>query len=132
MKVQHHTQIPSEAVTMEGASKCHVRYLIGPLDLAPNFAMRQFTVEPGGCTPKHLHAYEHEIYILEGQGEALEGTISRPLIVGDVVYVAPDEVHQFRNTGDVPLIFLCLIPNSSNGKQVTVVPESPNNLSSCC
>ena len=41
----------------------------------------------------------------------------------DVVLITPDEVHQFKNTGDVPLQFLCLIPNSATGKQVTVVPE---------
>jgi len=29
---------------------------------------------------------------------------------GDVVFVPPDELHQFRNTGDGELRFLCLIP----------------------
>jgi mannose-6-phosphate isomerase-like protein (cupin superfamily) len=40
-----------------------------------------------------------------------------------VVFVQPDEIHQFRNTGATPLKFLCLIPNSATGKQVTVAPE---------
>ena len=30
---------------------------------------------------------------------------------GVAVYVAPDEIHQFRNTGSGPLKFLCLIPH---------------------
>ena len=34
---------------------------------------------------------------------------------GDVVYVGPDDVHQFRNTGDTPLKFLCLIPHPLRG-----------------
>ena len=113
MKVQHHTQTPSEAVDMEGASGCHVRWLIGAKDTAPNFAMRQYKIEPGGYTPKHFHPYEHEVYILEGEGEVLDGNEPRKLATGDVVYVAPDDVHQFRNTGDAPLLFLCLIPNSA-------------------
>ena len=52
-----------------------------------------------------------------------EGDTPHPLKPGDVVLITPDEVHQFKNTGDVPLQFLCLIPNSAAGKQVTVVPE---------
>ena len=42
---------------------------------------------------------------------------------GDVVYVAPDDKHQFRNTGSTPFKMLCLIPNSATDKKVTVVPE---------
>ena len=64
-----------------------------------------------------------EVFVLEGEGMVLEGDRQHPLRTGDVVYVQPDEVHQFRNTGDEPLRFLCLIPNSAVGKQVTVVPE---------
>jgi oxalate decarboxylase/phosphoglucose isomerase-like protein (cupin superfamily) len=40
-----------------------------------------------------------------------------------VVYVKPDEVHQFRNTGSKPLKFLCLIPNSGMAPTAPVAPE---------
>jgi len=53
----------------------------------------------------------------------VDGDQEQPLSSGDVVYVAPNDVHQFRNTGDSPMRFLCLIPNSATGKQVTVAPE---------
>jgi quercetin dioxygenase-like cupin family protein len=108
---------------MEGAQGCQVRWLVTEQDGAPTFAMRQFEVAPGGCTPRHHHAYEHEVYVLEGQGVVYEGDRPQPLTAGDVVLVKPDEVHQFRNTGEGPLRFLCLIPNSATGQQVTVVPE---------
>jgi quercetin dioxygenase-like cupin family protein len=97
--------------------------LIGEADCAPNFAMRQFEVAPGGHTPRHSHPYEHEVFVLEGRGVVLEGNVPHPLRGGDVVYVRPDELHQFRNTGDLPLKFLCLVPNAALGKQVAVVPE---------
>jgi oxalate decarboxylase/phosphoglucose isomerase-like protein (cupin superfamily) len=32
-------------------------------------------------------------------------------------------VHQFRNTGQAPLKFLCLVPNSSASQPVTMVAE---------
>jgi quercetin dioxygenase-like cupin family protein len=122
MKVTHHTEIELQTVDMPGASKTKVRWLIGPPS-APNFAMRQFEIEPGGHTPHHHHDYEHEIYVLEGTGTVLDGDQSHPLKPGDVVYVQPNDVHQFRNTGDGTLRMLCLIPNSATNKQVTVVPE---------
>jgi quercetin dioxygenase-like cupin family protein len=75
--------------------------------------MRQFEVGPGGHTPKHHHPYEHEVYVLAGQGEIYEGDSPHAIEAGDVVFVEPDEVHQFRNTGDSPLKFICLVPNSA-------------------
>ena len=123
MNVEHHTKTALKEVDMEGATACQVRQLVGENVNAPNFAMRQFEIAPGGHTPKHFHPYEHEVYILDGAGEVLDGESPRSITAGDVVYVAPDDVHQFRNTGDEPLRFLCLIPNSAVGKQVTVVPE---------
>jgi quercetin dioxygenase-like cupin family protein len=85
--------------------------------------MREFEVEPGGHTPKHFHNYEHEIYVLDGRGVVVDGDEERPLNPGDVLLVSPNDVHQFRNTGSETLRFLCLIPNSAAGRNVTVVPE---------
>lgn len=123
MQVKKLTEVPASEVTMEGASKCQVRWLIGEGDKAPNFAMREFEVKPGGHTPKHFHDYEHEVYVLAGKGTIVDGDAERPLTAGDVVFVAPNDVHQFRNTGAEPMRFLCLIPNSATGKNVSVVPE---------
>ena len=132
MNVSHYEQSPSQSVQMDGARGCHIRWLIGEAQGAPNFAMRQFAVEPGGYTPRHCHPYEHEVFILEGTGTVSEGDRVHALRPGDVVFVKPDEVHQFRNTGDQRLKFLCLIPNTAAGKPVTVVPECAVKPESCC
>jgi quercetin dioxygenase-like cupin family protein len=123
MKVSHSEEVEAQRVEMEGAEGCTVRWLVGEKDGAPTFAMRQFVVEPGGHTPRHHHDYEHEVYVLEGNGAVVEGEQLHPLKAGDVVLVMPDEVHQFRNTGQTPMKMLCLIPISATGKQVTTVPE---------
>lgn len=123
MKVQACHKVESNAVEMEGAEGCRVRWLVGEADGAPNFAMRQFEIAPGGHTPRHSHPYEHEVYVLEGAGVVVDGDAERPLAAGDVVFVAPDDVHQFRNSGAQTMKFLCLIPNSAAGKKVTVAPE---------
>ena len=123
MKLKRSSDVPQKPVEMEGATGCQVRILVGSEEQAPNFVMRQFEVAPGGHTPRHFHSYEHEIYVVAGQGVVVDGDREIPLNEGDVVFVAPDDVHQFKNTGDAPLKFLCLIPNSATGKQVTVIPE---------
>lgn len=126
MKVTRTVDVEEKQVEMEGASGCTVRWLVSEGDGAPNFAMRQFIVAPGGHTPRHHHPYEHEVYVLEGEGVVFEGDQPHPLKAGDVIFVKPDEVHQFQNTGVEPMKFLCLIPNSAAGKSVTVVPECGN------
>jgi quercetin dioxygenase-like cupin family protein len=111
MKVVQYEQVDSAPVDMDGAVGCRIRCLIGPDDAAPSFSMRQFEVAAGGHTPKHAHAYEHEVFVLEGQGSVLDGDVQRPLRPGTVVYVPPNRVHQFSNTGASALKFLCLIPH---------------------
>ena len=123
MKLTHYEQVEKQPVNMEGATGCSVRQLVSERDGAPNFAMRQFEVAAGGHTPRHFHDYEHEVFVLEGAGEVSAGDERFPLRAGDVLLVKPNEVHQFRNTGEQPLKFLCLIPNSATGKNVTVAPE---------
>ncbi len=123
MKVQSSESVELQKVTMEGSSGCQVRWLLSREDGAPSFAMRQFEVEPGGYTPRHHHPYEHEIYVVDGRGEVYEGDTAYPIQAGDVVLVKPDDVHQFKNTGERPLKFLCLIPNSADNRPLAERPE---------
>ena len=123
MKVDRAAKVNSQSVMMDGANGCSVRWLINDTDGAPNFAMRQFAVEPEGHTPKHSHPYEHEVYVLSGSGIVLEGDEEHPIAAGDFIYVGPDEIHQFRNTGTAPLTFLCMVPHIPEGTPVNTLPE---------
>lgn len=123
MKVTAYQSVEQHKVDMPGSKDCQVRWLIGPRDGAPNFAMRQFEVAAQGFTPRHSHPYEHEVFVLEGQGTVYEGDRAHPIQAGDIIYVAPDEVHQFRNVGSGPLKFLCLVPNDSQNKPISQAPE---------
>ena len=109
MKIFHYTSIEAEEVPSP-AEGVKVRWLITEKTGAPNFAMRHFLVEPGGSTPFHTHPWEHEAFILSGSGIVISNEGERPIKEGDVVFVPPDEEHQFRNTGEEELKFLCLIP----------------------
>lgn len=108
MKVYSSTSIPVEQV--EHGEGVQIQWLIDQKQGAPNFAMRLFEVQPGGSTPFHSHGWEHEVYILEGEGVVKESGKENPLKAGDVAFVTPDEEHQFANTGAGPLRFICVVP----------------------
>ena len=110
MKIIRSTEVAASQVTAEGVQAATIRELITDREGAPTFAMRLFEVEPGGHTPFHSHAWEHEVFILDGSGQLVVAGQSHPFSAGDAVLVSPDEEHQFRNNGDQTLRFLCLIP----------------------
>jgi len=95
----------------EGSSKLTVRWLITKEFGAPNFAMRLFEMESGGNSPFHAHAWEHEMFVLDGEGVVVSAEGQKPIRSGTVVFVPPDEKHQFKNTGKKTLRFLCLVPH---------------------
>lgn len=117
MKHSHYKDIALEEVTMEGAKKVKIRWLIAEKDGAPNFAMRMFEVEPGGFTPYHAHEWEHENFIVEGEGHLTTEEGEIPFKTGDVLYVEPHLKHNYVNTGASVLKFLCLIPHDKPKKQ---------------
>ena len=110
MKVFDYKEVAAEEVKMEGAKEVKVRWLIAKKDGAPNFAMRLFELAPGGYTPLHIHDWEHEVFILEGEGLVADGEKETRIKSGSVIYVVPNEKHQFKNTGSEVLKFICLIP----------------------
>ena len=94
----------------DGASKLKVRLLITKDIGAPNFAMRLFEMQPGGYSPLHTHDWEHEVFILEGEGTVIGKEGEKEFKPGDAVFVPPNEKHQFKNTGKKLVKFICLVP----------------------
>jgi len=86
---------PSEEVP--GAIKHEV---ITAEDGAPNFAMRVFEVQPGCSSPFHTHPWEHEVFVLSGQGVVKSEQGETPVTEGSIIYIAPEEKHSLINKGD--------------------------------
>ena len=110
MLVKKYQEVPEEKVGAEGAQGAWIRWLVSDKEKAPCFAMRQFRIEKGGSTPFHSHEWEHEMYVLEGEGAAVSQEGEKPLSRGVFMYIAPGEKHQFVNRGEGELHFLCMIP----------------------
>jgi quercetin dioxygenase-like cupin family protein len=95
----------------EDGLKSITRYiLIGEKEKAPNSIMRYFRVEPNGHSRLEKHPQEHEVIVLHGKGKVQIGEEITEIIPFDVVYIEGNEIHQFSNTGDEALGFLCIIP----------------------
>jgi quercetin dioxygenase-like cupin family protein len=87
------------------------REVITARDGAPSFTMRVFEVEPGSATPDHSHPWEHEVFVLSGEGVVRGKEGETTINKGSVVFIAPGEQHCFFNTGSHVLRFICVIPN---------------------
>jgi len=111
--VSHWTDIEASPVDMEGARDALKRLVLGPADGTPLMALRVFTLAPGGYTPYHSHPYEHMNVVLEGRGALRVADSEQPVALtpGAMALVPPDEMHQFRNTGDSDFSIVCLVPN---------------------
>ncbi len=74
------------------------------------FHVRYFEIAPGGNTTLEHHVHEHVVLVFRGRGEVRLGDAVHALGFGDAVYVAPNEVHQLRNTSkEEPFGFLCMV-----------------------
>ncbi len=110
MKVEKSSNISKWSVELDGAKDVEIRWLISKDDGAENFAMRMFELQPGGHTPLHTHAHEHEVFVIEGQGVFVCEGQEHEFGTEYVLFVPPNTEHRFKNTGDSLLRMLCLIP----------------------
>lgn len=107
MLSREYRDVPRELV---GEDKS-IRWLIGESEGAPNFAMRLIEFEPGAVFETHQHPYEHEIFVVEGEGVAHTPDGEERMHPGVALYVPPGQPHGYRNVGQETLRFICVIPH---------------------
>jgi quercetin dioxygenase-like cupin family protein len=110
LKIADSKLIDAEEVTTEGAEQVTIRWLISKHDGATRFQMRLFEIGAGGKTPLHTHEWEHEVYILSGEGKLIFEGEENEFSAGYFTFVPEGREHSFVNTGSEPLRFLCMVP----------------------
>jgi quercetin dioxygenase-like cupin family protein len=109
-KVTHYTNVPAQTYG-DSAPGTAIRWLIDDEhDGAPVYSLRMIEVGSGGHTPLHAHPFEHENFIVEGEGRVWIDGEWKPLKPGDVVFVPGGMEHSYENTGQTTFKFLCGIP----------------------
>ncbi|WP_461864904.1 cupin domain-containing protein [Thermococcus sp.] len=106
MFVGHYTEVPEKETGFEGVT---IRWLISPKLGARTFAMRYFVLRKGAEITMHQHDWEHEIFILKGEGIISNGKEEHHVKEGNFLYVPPNEPHAYKALSDT-FEFLCLIP----------------------
>jgi ribulose-bisphosphate carboxylase large chain len=107
------------------------RELSGKRGESQNFHVRYFEIAPGGYSTLEKHEHEHVVIPIRGEGVVQFGCYTYEVHMGDVVYIAPLDPHQFRNpdTNDEPFGFLCIVnaerdaPQSVDGVGVCYICE---------
>lgn len=111
--VRHATEVPAAEVALAGVEGVSIQWLVSPEDRPATFCMRLFSLTAAGFTPRHAHPWEHEVFILAGEGTLVTPDGEVPLRPRTVVYVPAGEEHQFRSGDTGPLEFLCLVPKEA-------------------
>ena len=82
MTVKHASDVVAKEVTAGKDTKIQV--LISSQE-GPNFALRKFSMLPGGGMPRHTNTVEHEQYVLRGRAKIGIGDEIHEVKAGDVV-----------------------------------------------
>lgn len=115
MKVRHYREIqPIDVEKIERTAEgLTMRRVLSEIEGAVNFVMDVFEIKLGGHSSYHSHPWEHEVFVIRGAGTLVGAEEDLPFKEGDVIFIPPDEPHQFKNTGAEPVEFVCLIPKAA-------------------
>ena len=80
----------------------------------PHFALRKFTIQPGGSMPMHTNSVEHEQYVLQGKARVVIGSETFTAQKDDAVFIPAGVAHSYTTLGDEPFAFLCIVPNEQD------------------
>lgn len=118
MRIINDEDVKIEKVEMEGAKDVSIQILIGMNEGSDNIIMRYFRIGKNGHTPFHGHNYEHVIKVQKGKGVVVnEKEEEIEIEPGMSLYIAPNELHQFKNYNDEVFEFICIIPNQESKKK---------------
>jgi quercetin dioxygenase-like cupin family protein len=120
MSVKHSKDV--EATKVVAGRETVIQVLISSNE-GPNFALRRFTMQPGGGMPPHTNSVEHEQYVLRGHARIGIGNETHEVSAGDVVFIPMGVVHSYENMGNEPFEFLCIVPNREDK---IVIVDQPN------
>ena len=103
MKLVTLSTLPVESVSHDPGIKKQVMLRNGDIPHLTNFS--QATFAPGQTVTPHAHADMVEVFFVEtGQGLIWIDGEAHPLTPGVCVTVEIGELHELKNTGDLPLV----------------------------
>lgn len=74
-----------------------------------NFHSRYFEINSGGYSSLEQHRHPHSVVIIRGCGSLILDNEIHELGLHDVIFIAPETIHQFHADKGEPLGFLCIV-----------------------
>ncbi len=74
-----------------------------------NTQTRYFEIQPGGYSSLERHRHPHSVVIIRGSGTVVLGNEMVSIKSHDVVYIAPETIHQFHADREEELGFICIV-----------------------
>ena len=94
-----------------------------------SFETRYFEIEPGGWSSLERHGHPHAVVVVRGRGSVVLGDADHEIAPLDCVFVAPQEVHQFRADRGETLGFLCVVDRDRDRPRAVTAPEAASRRS---
>ena len=79
-------------------------------ELILHFVQPGFEIDPQGHTPKHIHDWEHEVFIVSGSGYVFKDGLEIPIEKDTFLLVPKGELHQFI-AGEDGMNMIRIVPN---------------------
>lgn len=102
--------VEAQPVSIPGSSGAFIQWLTTSERGSGRYALRRFTIKPGGRIAMHVHRYEETLFILSGRGVVCAGGGRRVVGPGEYVYIGGGVPHSLLNESGGDFEFLCIIP----------------------
>lgn len=103
-------------ITCKSASGNSICWMITSEVGAKNFELRYIEIPVNGNSSYGSHLHEHEVFIVKGKGVIKGKDYKKELKPNIAVFVPGNEEHQWLNTGDEPLGFICVVPKGAEAE----------------
>jgi quercetin dioxygenase-like cupin family protein len=114
MIIGHEKELKRHVFESPEVKDAAMKVLISPENGWQDHVMRIVELEEAGYTPRHIHDWPHINYVVEGRGVLhLDG---RDTVVeaGSFAYLPAGSLHQFKNDGQGPFRFICIVPKEGH------------------
>jgi len=92
-----------------------------PIDL--RYSLAHAVVPVGQISVDHSLTTSEVYYILSGQGEMHISGEVRSVSPGDAIYIPPQARQFIKNTGQEPLVFICIVDPAWRAENETVYED---------
>lgn len=104
-----------------------LRELLHPdkADLKLRYSLAQAVLPPGGVSLRHSLKTSEVYYIIQGQGLMHINEETARVSPGQAIYIPPQTVQYIENTGDVDLVFLCIVDPAWRKEDEIIIKTVP-------